>query len=480
MEGTKKFYQMTIEERREEILKESALSAETLAALSGTAGLSEETADRMIENVIGRYSLPLGIARNFLINGKQYLIPMVIEEPSVVAAASNGARIAAMGGGFKAEADEPRMIGQLQILDVPDIAQAKAALESQKAQLLTLAAESCPRLIGRGGGPVDLEIRVLEETATGPMLILHLIMDVRDVMGANLIDTALEHIAPAVENISGGTVRLRILSNLADRRLARASCSIPVSALAFKEYDGETVRDRMLEAAAFAEADSYRAVTHNKGIMNGIDAVVLATGNDWRAVEAGAHAWSVREIRNQKSEIRNEKSEIGNQKSEIRNEKSEIRNEKSEIRNEKSEIRNTVSGNSSIAPLTHWSKDHTTGNLLGAIELPMAVGTVGGATRVHPGAAAALRLMGVQSAGELAGVIAAVGLAQNLAALKVLSTEGIQRGHMSLHAKQMAVAAGAQGEAADRIAARMVRENRVSASYAAELAAEMIKESVHA
>ena len=466
MEGTKKFYQMTIEERREEILKESALSAETLAALSGTAGLSEETADRMIENVIGRYSLPLGIARNFLINGKQYLIPMVIEEPSVVAAASNGARIAAMGGGFKAEADEPRMIGQLQILDVPDIAQTKAALESQKAQLLTLAAESCPRLIGRCGGPVDLEIRVLEETATGPMLILHLIMDVRDVMGANLIDTALEHIAPAVENISGGTVRLRILSNLADRRLARASCSIPVSALAFKEYDGETVRDRMLEAAAFAEADSYRAVTHNKGIMNGIDAVVLATGNDWRAVEAGAHAWSVREIRNQKSEIRNEKSEIGNQKS--------------EIRNEKSEIRNMVPGNSSIAPLTHWSKDHTTGNLLGAIELPMAVGTVGGATRVHPGAAAALRLMGVQSAGELAGVIAAVGLAQNLAALKVLSTEGIQRGHMSLHAKQMAVAAGAQGEAADRIAARMVRENRVSVSYAAELAAEMIKESVHA
>ncbi len=473
MEGTKKFYQMTIEERREEILKESALSAETLAALSGTAGLSEETADRMIENVIGRYSLPLGIARNFLINGKQYLIPMVIEEPSVVAAASNGARIAAMGGGFKAEADEPRMIGQLQILDVPDIAQTKAALESQKAQLLTLAAESCPRLIGRCGGPVDLEIRVLEETAAGPMLILHLIMDVRDVMGANLIDTALEHIAPAVENISGGTVRLRILSNLADRRLARASCSIPVSALAFKEYDGETVRDRMLEAAAFAEADSYRAVTHNKGIMNGIDAVVLATGNDWRAVEAGAHAWSVREIRNQKSEIRNEKSEIGNQKS-------EIRNKKSEIRNEKSEIRNMVPGNSSIAPLTHWSKDHTTGNLLGAIELPMAVGTVGGATRVHPGAAAALRLMGVQSAGELAGVIAAVGLAQNLAALKVLSTEGIQRGHMSLHAKQMAVAAGAQGEAADRIAARMVRENRVSVSYAAELAAEMIKESVHA
>ena len=438
----KKFYQMTIDERREAVLTETGLPAETLALLSGVNGLSEETADRMIENVIGLYALPLGIARNFIINGKKYLIPMVIEEPSVVAAASNGARIAAAGGGFTAEADEPRMIGQLQILDLPDMEQAETALEAEKESLLNLAAETCPRLIERGGGPVDVEIRTLEETSAGPMLVLHLIMDVRDVMGANLIDTALEALAPQVEKISGGTVRLRILSNLADRRLVRASCSVPVSALAFKEYDGETVRDRMLEAAAFAEADPYRAVTHNKGIMNGIDAVVLATGNDWRAVEAGAHAWSLYETG--KSETN--KEDAGGR----------------------------------IRPLSHWKKDPETGNLLGSIELPMAVGIVGGATRVHPGAAAALQLMGVQSAQELSGVIASVGLAQNLAALKALSTEGIQRGHMSLHAKQMAVAAGAQGEAADRIAARMVRENRVSASYAAELAAEMKKESLHA
>ena len=438
----KKFYQMTIDERREVLLTETGLPAETLDALSGVNGLSEETAGRMIENVIGLYSLPLGIARNFIINGKKYLIPMVIEEPSVVAAASNGARIAAAGGGFTAEADEPRMIGQLQILDFPDREQAKTALEAEKESLLALAAQSCPRLIERGGGPVDLEIRELDETAAGPMLVLHLIMDVRDVMGANLIDTALEALAPQVEKISGGVVRLRILSNLADRRLARAFCSVPVPALAFKEYDGETVRDRMLEAAAFAEADPYRAVTHNKGIMNGIDAVVLAAGNDWRAVEAGAHAWSLYETG------------------------------KSETTKENAGGR--------IRPLSHWKKDPETGNLLGSIELPMAVGIVGGATRVHPGAAAALQLMGVQSAQELAAVIASVGLAQNLAALKALSTEGIQRGHMSLHAKQMAVAAGAQGEAADRIAARMVRENRVSASYAAELAAEMKKESLHA
>ena len=438
----KKFYQMTIDERREAVLTETGLPAETLALLSGVNGLSEETADRMIENVIGLYSLPLGIARNFIINGKKYLIPMVIEEPSVVAAASNGARIAAAGGGFTAEADEPRMIGQLQILDLPDMEQAETALEAEKESLLRLAAETCPRLIERGGGPVDIGIRTLEETAAGPMLVLHLIMDVRDVMGANLIDTALEALAPQVEKISGGVVRLRILSNLADRRLARAFCSVPAPALTFKEYDGETVRDRMLEAAAFAEADPYRAVTHNKGIMNGIDAVVLATGNDWRAVEAGAHSWSL----------------YGTGKSETPKENAGGR----------------------IGPLSHWKKDPETGNLLGSIELPMTVGTVGGATRVHPGAAAALQMMGVQTAQELAGVIASVGLAQNLAALKALSTEGIQRGHMSLHAKQMAVAAGAQGEAADRIAARMVRENRVSASYAAELAAEMKKESLHA
>ncbi|MBQ4514705.1 MAG: hydroxymethylglutaryl-CoA reductase, degradative [Anaerolineaceae bacterium] len=425
----KKFYQMTVDERRDSLRTEFGCSSDDLSALSGDPGLTEDSANRMIENVIGRYALPLGAARNFVINGRKYIIPMVIEEPSVVAAASNGARLAKAGGGFSAEADDPRMIGQLQITGLSDLHAAAAALEAEKAHLLKLAAESCPNLIRRGGGPVDMEFRMFPETDAGPMLIVHLIMDVRDVMGANLIDTALESIAPEVEKISGGIVRLRILSNLADQRLARAACRVPAEVLAFKEFDGETVLSRIVEAAAFAEADPYRAVTHNKGIMNGIDAVVLATGNDWRAVESGAHAWAAK--------------------------------------------------TGQIRPLSHWRRDPENGDLLGTIELPMAVGTVGGATRVHPGAAAALRLMNVQSAQELAGVLAAVGLAQNLAALKALSTEGIQRGHMSLHAKQLAAAAGAQGELADRIAAQMVTENHISASYAAELAAAYIKESHH-
>ena len=417
---------MSISERHRALNEESGCAEADILALSGQTGLSEETADRMIENVIGRYALPMGIARNFVVNGKAYPVPMVIEEPSVVAAASNGARLAGTGGGFHAEADDPHMIGQLQIVGLDDLPAAGAAVMERKTELLALAAESCPNLLKRGGGPVDLEVRQIPETQAGPMLVLHLIMDVRDAMGANLVNTAVEHIAPAAEQISGGEVRLRILSNLADRRLARAACTVPVSAMAFKQYDGETVIDRVLEAAAFAEADPYRAVTHNKGIMNGIDAVILAVGNDWRSVESGAHAWAARD--------------------------------------------------GQIRPLTHWKKAPDTGDLVGTIELPMAVGTVGGATKVHPGAAAALRLMGVENARELAGVIASVGLAQNLAALRALATEGIQRGHMSLHAKQMAVAAGAQGEIADRIAARMVKENRISASYAAELAeAERVK-----
>lgn len=415
----KKFYQLSVPERLDILKSEGLVTDADLPALIGTGGPDLDTADRMIENVIGLYALPMGVARNFIINGKSYTVPMVIEESSVVAAASNGARIAALGGGFTAEADEPHMIGQLQILNVSDMDAAVEALNGAKDELLRAAAESCPNLIRRGGGPIDIETRVLRETSAGPMLILHLIMDVRDVMGANLIDTALEALSPAVERISGGTVRLRILTNLADRRLARAECRVPASALAFKEYDGETVVTHILEAAAFAEADPYRAATHNKGIMNGIDAVTHAVGNDWRAVEAGAHAWAVRD--------------------------------------------------GVYRPLSHWRRDAENGCLIGKIELPLAVGTVGGATHVHPGAAAALRMLGVENSRELACVIASVGLAQNLAALKALSTEGIQRGHMSLHARQLAFAAGASGAAADRIAARMIHENRISASYAAEL-----------
>lgn len=429
MNKMRKFYQLSIEERRETLRNENSLFDEELEALSGVNGLTEEAADRMIENVIGMYSLPIGIARNFVINGKSYDIPMVIEEPSVVAAASNGARIAKAGGGFHAEADAPCMIGQLQVLGLCDIRKSISDLQKNKSELMKLVSDSCPNLIKRGGGPKDLEFREITQTSIGPMLIIHLIMDVRDVMGANLIDSALESIAPEVERITGGYVRLRILSNLADRRMARAFCEIPVDLLSFKEYDGKDVAQRILEAAEFAENDPYRAVTHNKGIMNGIDAVVLATGNDWRAVEAGAHAWAAKD--------------------------------------------------GQIKPLSHWKIDLDTGNLMGSIELPMTVGIVGGTTRVHPGAAAAIKFLNVQSAQEFAGVIASVGLAQNLAALKALSTEGIQRGHMSLHAKQLAAAAGAHGELVDRIAAKMVSENHISASYAAELAAKE-KESYHA
>lgn len=421
MNGQKKFYQMTVDERRKDLAERFGLTDEEIASLCGQNGPDEVTANHMIENTVGLYALPLGIAQNFTVNGKPYAVPMVIEEPSVVAAASNGARLAAFGGGFTAESDPPRMIGQLQVLGIHDVEKAKAALLNHREELLALASESCPKLLERGGGPVDLKLRVFYQTAIGPMLVVHLILDVRDVMGANLIDTALEWIAPEVEKITGGTVRLRILSNLADQRLVRASCRIPAEALSFREYDGDAVAQRITEAAVFAETDPYRAVTHNKGIMNGIDAVVLAVGNDWRSVEAGAHAWAARD--------------------------------------------------EAIRPLSHWNMDTEKRCLCGRIELPLAVGIFGGSTHVHPGAAAALRLLGVKSAGELAGVIAAVGLAQNLAALKALSTEGIQRGHMSLHAKQMAAAAGAKGSDVERIASRMVQENRISASYAAELLA---------
>lgn len=417
----RKFYQLTIDERRKIIQDETTCSDEELAAFTGITGLTEETAERMIENVVGRYSLPIGIARNFVVNGKHYVIPMVIEEPSVVAAASNGARLAAANGGFYAEADPSLMIGQIQLLSINDLRTAKDAVYAHKEELLQAVSEKCGSLIKRGGGPVDLEVREFSQTPIGPMLVIHLILNVCDVMGANLIDTALETITSLAEKITGGTARLRILSNYADRRLARARCEIPAENLAFHQYSGSEVAERIIEASVFAQTDPYRAVTHNKGIMNGIDAVLLAVGNDWRAVEAGAHAWAARD--------------------------------------------------GQIKPLSVWTKNPKTGNLQGKIELPMAVGIAGGATKVHPGAAAALKVMGVQSAQELAGVIAAVGLAQNLAALKALSTEGIQRGHMSLHAKQLAVAAGAQGEFADRIAAKMVEENHISLSYAAELAA---------
>jgi hydroxymethylglutaryl-CoA reductase len=357
--------------------------------------------------VVGVFGLPLGIATNFLIKGRDVLVPMAIEEPSVVAGASFAARLVRDGGGFRTSSDEPLMIGQIQVLDVADPWAARFELLAAKESILALANEQDPVIVQLGGGAKDLQVRVIAESPVGPMLVVHLIYDARDAMGANTVNTAVEAVAPLVAEVSGGRTLLRILSNLADRRLARAKGVVPVSSLAHGGFSGEEVAQGIVEAWAFAAADPYRAATHNKGIMNGVDAVVIATGNDWRAIEAGAHAYAARSGR--------------------------------------------------YTSLSTWQVDHQ-GHLVGTLELPMAVGIVGGATRVHPMAKAALKLLGVKTARELAEILAAVGLAQNLAALRALASEGIQRGHMKLHARQVAIAAGAQGEMIELVVQAMLEE----------------------
>jgi len=411
-----RFYNLSLEERQKALL--AWLSPEDLAVLRGEKGLSLSQADHMIENVAGIHALPLGIALNFVVNGREVLVPMAIEEPSVVAGASFMAKLARAGGGFTAHTTSPEMIGQMQILDTPDLGTAKMALLENREKLLAEAAKIDPVLQRLGGGPRDLEVRVIEASPVGPFLVAHLIYDVRDAMGANAINTAVERLAPLVESITGGRVHLRILSNLADRRLARVRCTIPLSELAFGEYSAEEVCQGILEAWAFAASDPYRAATHNKGIMNGVDAVVIATGNDWRAIEAGAHAYAARSGR--------------------------------------------------YTSLSTWGRD-AQGNLTGALEMPMAVGIVGGATKVHPSAQTALKLMDVSSASQLAEIIVSVGLAQNLAALRALATEGIQRGHMSLHARQVAIAAGAKGKLIERLAQQLVEEKTVRIDRAEEI-----------
>jgi hydroxymethylglutaryl-CoA reductase len=415
------FYNLSLKERRALLLRGGWLNEEEFNALSGEAGLTSDQADHMIENVVGLHALPLGIALNFLVNDREVLVPMAIEEPSVVAGASFMAKLARAGGGFTAQTTLPEMIGQMQVLDVPDLAAARQALLDQKDRLLAEAALIDPVLQRLGGGPRDIEVRRIDSSPIGSFLVLHLIYDVRDAMGANAVNTATERLAPLVEAISGGRVHLRILSNLADRRLASARCTIPLSELAFEGYLAEEVRDGIIAAWAFAASDPYRAATHNKGIMNGVDAVVIATGNDWRAIEAGAHAYAARGGR--------------------------------------------------YTSLSTWGKDGA-GNLTGSLEMPLAVGIVGGATKVHPTAQVALKLMGVKTAAELAEIIVSVGLAQNLAALRALATEGIQRGHMSLHARQVAIAAGAQGEAIERLAQQLVAEKIVRIDRAEEILRE--------
>jgi hydroxymethylglutaryl-CoA reductase len=418
------FYKLTLDERLALAASAAELTPEDLSPWM-TGGINAESAEHMVENVIGTHALPLGLGLNFQVNGRDVLVPMAIEEPSVVAGASFMAKLARAGGGFQTSSSAPLMIGQMQIIHVVNLEEAKLKLYEKKAELLAAADEIDPVLKKFGGGARDLEVRTFDASPIGPFLVLHLIYDVRDAMGANAVNTACERLAPQVEAITGGKVHLRILSNLADRRISRARCTIPVAELAFgrgdpagRPYTGEEVRDGIIAAYAFAAVDPYRAATHNKGIMNGVDAVVIATGNDWRAIEAGAHAYAAR--------------------------------------------------SGQYTSLSTWGRD-ADGNLVGTLEMPMAVGIIGGATKVHPAAKAALKLMGVKTASELAEIIVAVGLAQNLAALRALATEGIQRGHMTLHARQVAIAAGASGELIEKLAAQMVAEKTVRIDRAEEI-----------
>lgn len=419
--SSSKFYKLSIQERLQVLANQVGLDDKELQLLNGISGLNADGADHMVENAVGIFPLPLGIAQNFVVNGKEVLVPMAVEEPSVIAGASFMAKLAQQNGGFHAWTDEPIMIGQIQLLDVPDVVQAIKALEGQKQDLLDSLRGLNPQLELLGGGAKDLLFRVIADSPIGPFIVVHLHYDVRDSMGANAVNTAVERLSHKVAAISGGRAHLRILSNLADQRLAFAEATIRTKDLAFGDYSGERVRDGIIEAWAFAAADPYRAATHNKGIMNGVDAVVLATGNDWRGVEAGAHAYAVKKER--------------------------------------------------YTSLSKWEKD-ADGNLHGWLSMPLAVGTVGGATQVNPTARVCLKLTGAKSASELAQVIVSVGLAQNLAALRALATEGIQKGHMALHARQVAIAAGATSEQVDRLAEQMVEEKTIRLDRAAQILAE--------
>jgi len=398
------------------IVKEFAgLTDEEVNILQSTGSLSLELADRMIENVVGAIPIPLGIAVNFLINGKDYLIPMAIEETSVVAAASYGAKMTRRRGGIFTNSTEPVMTGQIQVVKVKDPYRARMAILESKDEILEKANEQDPMLVSVGGGAKDVRAKVIH-TMREAMVIAELLVDCRDAMGANAVNTMTEAVAPIIEKITGGKVLLRIISNLATERLARAWTIVDK-----EEVGGEEVVDRIVDAYAFAAADPYRAATHNKGILNGIIAVALATCNDHRAIEAGAHAYAAR------------------------------------------------SGH--YSPLSVWEKNEN-GDLVGSIELPLAAGIIGGATKVHPVAKVALKILGVKTARELSEIMAAVGLAQNLAALRALAHEGIQRGHMSLHARNIAIMAGAEGDLIDLIAERMVEERKIRVDRAKELLEE--------
>ncbi|MEM3138811.1 MAG: hydroxymethylglutaryl-CoA reductase, degradative [Archaeoglobaceae archaeon] len=405
------FYRLSVEERLQKVAEIVGLSEEEVGALRSSGGLPIDVANRMIENVIGTFELPLGIATNFLIDGKDYLIPMVIEEPSVVAAASNAARMAREGGGFFTDFTAPIMIGQIQIVEVKNPESARFEILKNKAEIIEKANECDPILVKLGGGCKDLEVRIIDSIC-GKMVVVHLLVDVRDAMGANAVNTMCEKVAPIVGRLSGGRPLLRILSNLAVYRIARAKAVFKKEVIG-----GEEVVDGVMKAYAFAEADPFRCATHNKGIMNGISALMIATGNDFRAVEAGAHGYSA------------------------------------------------IKG---YKPLTKYEID-ANGDLVGTIEIPISAGIIGGATQVNPLAKICLKILGVKSSEELARVSAALGLAQNFAALRALATEGIQRGHMELHARNIAIMAGAKGSEIDEVAEIMVKEGKIRMDFAKEI-----------
>ncbi len=413
---------MTPAQRLAALVEVAGLSDADRALLAAPGALPVERANGMIENVVGTFELPFAVATNFQINGRDYLIPMAVEEPSIVAAASYMARIARGCGGFETSSTLPIMRAQVQVIGLSDPHGARLQILAAREEILAAANARDKVLIGLGGGCRDIEVHVFPETPRGSIVVLHLLVDVRDAMGANTVNTMAETVAPIVERVTGGSVRLRILSNLADQRLARVRVSLTEEALATKEFSGRRIIDGILDAYTFAAVDPYRAATHNKGIMNGIDPVVVATGNDWRAIEAGAHAWAARDGR--------------------------------------------------YTSLTTWelSKD---GRLVGTLEMPMALGLVGGATKTHPLAQLGLRILGVASAQELAEITVAVGLAQNMAALRALATEGIQRGHMALHARNIAIVAGASGDEIDKVAAELAAAHDVRTDRAAEILARL-------
>ncbi|WP_375772323.1 hydroxymethylglutaryl-CoA reductase, degradative [Archangium gephyra] len=414
------FHKLSMVERHEKLSQMLGLDEMDLAQLQGISALQPGLANKMIENAVGTFSLPLGLGLNLQINGRDYLVPMAVEEPSVVAAVSFASKIVREAGGFSAEADDPIMIGQVQLTRYGDPTEATKRIVAAKEAILALANSFHPSMVKRGGGCKDIDVRVLpapEGPRGEPLLVVHLIIDTQEAMGANLINTMAEGVAPLLEQLTGGKVFLRILSNLADRRLARAMCRIPVELLADFDMPGESIAEGIYQASRFALADPYRAATHNKGIMNGIDSAAIAAGQDWRAIEAGAHAFACRD--------------------------------------------------GQYRPLSTWHVDD--GHLVGRIELPMALGMVGGPIKIHPGVQVAMKILRVESARELSMVFAAVGLAQNFAAVRALGSVGIQKGHMAMHARCVAVTAGARGDWVEKIAELLVTAGHVKVEKAREI-----------